>query len=131
MFWLMGFSTCLSLLVEEKVSLEEKCTQGGADGRNDEQSWVGHRDRNVLIPAMYVLPRALESAWSTARKRAWVPIVPFGETILGAAAMGMVMDAYKVSLRTSELTAAPTRCSVRCRAQIALPASGTCVRVDG
>jgi len=46
--------------------------------------------------AMYVLPRALESAWSSARKRAWVPIVPFGETILGAAAMAMVMDAYKV-----------------------------------
>lgn len=44
---------------------------------------------------MYVLPRALESAWSGARKRAWVPLVPFGETILGAAAMAMVMDAYK------------------------------------
>ena len=50
------------------------------------------------IQAMYVLPRALESAWSSARKRAWVPIVPFGETILGAAAMAMVMDAYKVSV---------------------------------
>lgn len=48
--------------------------------------------------AMYVLPKALESAWSTARKRAWVPIVPFGETILGAAAMAMVMDTYKVRL---------------------------------
>lgn len=45
--------------------------------------------------AMYVLPRALESAWSSARKRAWVPLVPFGETMLGAAAMAMVMDAYK------------------------------------
>lgn len=49
---------------------------------------------------MYVLPRALESAWSTARKRAYVPIVPFGETILGAVAMGMVMDAYKVGTGT-------------------------------
>ncbi|WWD04851.1 hypothetical protein V865_002922 [Kwoniella europaea PYCC6329] len=68
-FWLMGFSTCLSLLVEEKKRRAEL--------------------------AMYVLPRALESAWSSARKRAWVPIVPFGETILGAVAMGMVMDAYK------------------------------------
>ncbi|WVQ96654.1 hypothetical protein IAU59_003760 [Kwoniella sp. CBS 9459] len=68
-FWLMGFSTCLSLLVEEKKRRAEL--------------------------AMYVLPRALESAWSSARKRAWVPIVPFGETILGAAAMAMVMDAYK------------------------------------
>jgi hypothetical protein len=45
--------------------------------------------------AMYVLPRALESAWSAARKRSYVPIVPFGESILGAAAMAMVMDAYK------------------------------------
>ncbi|WWC88699.1 uncharacterized protein L201_003612 [Kwoniella dendrophila CBS 6074] len=70
-FWLMGFSTCLSLLVEEKKRRAEL--------------------------AMYVLPRALESAWSSARKRAWVPIVPFGETILGAVAMGMVMDAYKHS----------------------------------
>lgn len=44
---------------------------------------------------MYVLPRALESAWSTLRRRSYVPIVPFGETILGGAAMAMVMDAYK------------------------------------
>ncbi|ORY24308.1 hypothetical protein BCR39DRAFT_547390 [Naematelia encephala] len=68
-FWFMGFSTCLSLLVEEKKRRAEL--------------------------AMYVLPRALESVWSSARKRAWVPLVPFGETILGAAAMAMVMDAYK------------------------------------
>ena len=53
--------------------------------------------------AMYVLPKALESAWSSARRRAWVPLVPFGETILGAIAMAMVMDAYKVcSLSTQE-----------------------------
>ncbi|WVQ73232.1 hypothetical protein IAR50_002798 [Cryptococcus sp. DSM 104548] len=68
-FWGMGFATCLSLFVEEKKRRAEL--------------------------TMYVLPRALESAWSGARKRAWVPIVPFGETILGAVAMGMVMDAYK------------------------------------
>ncbi|KAK1925541.1 hypothetical protein DB88DRAFT_484264 [Papiliotrema laurentii] len=68
-FWMMGFSTCFSLLLEER------------------------KRRSEL--AMYVLPRALESAWSAARKRAWLPIVPFGETILGAAAMSMVMDAYK------------------------------------
>lgn len=49
---------------------------------------------------MYVLPRALESAWSSARKRAWLPIVPFGESILGAGAMAMVMDAYKVGSGT-------------------------------
>jgi hypothetical protein len=46
---------------------------------------------------MYVLPKALESAWFAARRRSYVPLVPFGETILGAAAMAMVMDAYKVS----------------------------------
>ncbi|WVQ83089.1 hypothetical protein IAT38_005227 [Cryptococcus sp. DSM 104549] len=68
-FWAMGFSTCLSLFVEEKKRRAEL--------------------------AMYVLPRALESAWSAARRKAWVPLVPFGETILGAAAMAMVMDAYK------------------------------------
>jgi len=52
--------------------------------------------------AMYVLPRALESAWSSARRKAWVPLVPFGETILGAAAMAMVIDAYKVCELKSE-----------------------------
>ncbi|ODO10135.1 hypothetical protein I350_02363 [Cryptococcus amylolentus CBS 6273] len=71
-FWGMGFATCLSLFVEEKA-----------------------RQKRRAELTMYVLPRALESAWSGARKRAWVPIVPFGETILGAVAMGMVMDAYK------------------------------------
>lgn len=68
--------------------------------RNEEQSWVGytsclHTEMLILSTAMYVLPRGLESAWSAARKRAWVPLVPFGETILGMAAMGMVMDAYR------------------------------------
>ncbi|KAL7423098.1 hypothetical protein Q5752_002397 [Cryptotrichosporon argae] len=70
-FWAMGFVTCLSLLVEEKKRRAEL--------------------------AMYVLPRALESAWSGARRKAWVPLVPFGESILGAIAMAMVMDAYKHS----------------------------------
>lgn len=65
----MGFLNALSLFAEEK------------------------RRRAEL--AMYVLPKALESGWSTARRRSWVPIVPFGETILGAAAMAMIMDAYK------------------------------------
>lgn len=90
---MMGFSTCLSLLVEEKVS----DAKVWANGRNVGQSLVSGSCMDILMTAMYVLPRALESAWSTARKRAWVPIVPFGETMLGAAAMGMVMDAYKVS----------------------------------
>jgi len=48
---------------------------------------------------MYVLPKALESAHSAARRRAWLPIVPFGESIMAAAAMAMVMDAYKVSAK--------------------------------
>ncbi|KAJ9123945.1 hypothetical protein QFC22_000736 [Naganishia vaughanmartiniae] len=69
-FWLIGFATCFSLFAEEKKRRAEL--------------------------AMYVLPRGLEAAWSSARKRAWVPIVPFGETILGMAAMAMVMDAYKM-----------------------------------
>lgn len=51
----------------------------------------------VPVAAMYVLPKALESVWSSARRRAWVPVVPFGENILAAAAMAMVMDAYRVS----------------------------------
>jgi hypothetical protein len=57
----------------------------------------------LIVIAMYVLPRALESAWSSARRKAWVPIVPFGETILGAVAMGMVMDAYKVGTSCASL----------------------------
>lgn len=56
-----------------------------------------------LTAAMYVLPKALESAWSAARRRSYVPLVPFGETILGAAAMAMVMDTYKVSSRSFPL----------------------------
>lgn len=68
-FWLMGFINALSLFAEEKKRRAEL--------------------------AMYVLPKALESGWSAARKRAWVPIVPFGESILAASAMAMVMDGYK------------------------------------
>lgn len=47
---------------------------------------------------MYVLPKALESVWASARRRAWVPVIPFGENVLAAMAMAMVMDAYRVSL---------------------------------
>lgn len=46
-YWMMGFATCLSLFVEEK------------------------KRRGEL--AMYVMPKALESAWSIARRRAYVP----------------------------------------------------------
>ncbi|BEJ17573.1 hypothetical protein CspHIS471_0609740 [Cutaneotrichosporon sp. HIS471] len=69
--WVMGFLDAGSLFAEEK------------------------RRRAEL--AMYVLPKALESAWFAARRRSYVPLVPFGETILGAAAMAMVMDTYKHS----------------------------------
>lgn len=44
---MMGFATCLSLFVEEK------------------------KRRGEL--AMYVMPKALESAWSIARRRSYVP----------------------------------------------------------
>lgn len=78
--------------------------------------------------AMYVLPRALESAWSSARKRAYLPIVPFGETILGAGAMAMVMDAYKVwysldtTLQQCSYPSAPAHGSFRCGQATAVPA---------
>lgn len=83
---------------------ESNEADGVSVNRNGGPSWVGHlfgfscygADLDVPI-AMYVLPRGLESAWSSARKRAWVPIVPFGETILGMVAMGLVMDNYKHS----------------------------------
>lgn len=67
-FWIMGFINALSLFAEE-------------------------RKRRTEL-AMYVFPKALESAWASARKRAWVPVVPFGDTVLGAAALAMVMDSY-------------------------------------
>lgn len=67
-FWIMGFLNALSLFAEE-------------------------RKRRTEL-AMYVFPKALESAWASARKRAWVPVVPFGDTVLGAAALAMVMDSY-------------------------------------
>lgn len=70
-FWVMGFLNALSLFAEE-------------------------RKRRTEL-AMYVFPKALESAWAAARKRAWVPVVPFGDTILGASAMAMVMDSYEHS----------------------------------
>ena len=41
---------------------------------------------------MYVLPKALESAWRTARGRGWAPPTRgVGEVMLTAAGMGMVM----------------------------------------
>ena len=45
--------------------------------------------------AMYVLPRGLESAWSMMRGRGYVPFIPFGEVVLSASAMSMVMATYQ------------------------------------
>ncbi|KAF8760001.1 peroxisome organization [Rhizoctonia solani] len=70
-WWLGGFLSGLSLLVEDK------------------------RRRGEL--AMYVLPRGLESAWGVMRRRGWVPIVPGGENLLCAMGMGMVMATYQTS----------------------------------
>ncbi|KAL1704500.1 hypothetical protein EV121DRAFT_280326 [Schizophyllum commune] len=65
-----GLATGLSLFVEEK------------------------RRRGEL--AMYVLPKALESAWRTARGRGWAPPTRgVGDVMLTAAGMGMVMSAYQ------------------------------------
>ncbi|KIJ69733.1 hypothetical protein HYDPIDRAFT_142266 [Hydnomerulius pinastri MD-312] len=65
-----GFFGALSLFVEEK------------------------KRRGEL--AMYVLPKGLESAWLTARGKGWVfKTGEFGEMILTAMGMGMVMSIYQ------------------------------------
>ncbi|KAH7905838.1 hypothetical protein BJ138DRAFT_1072359 [Hygrophoropsis aurantiaca] len=65
-----GFFGALSLLVEEK------------------------RRRGEL--AMYVLPKGLESAWLTARGKGWIIRTgEFGEMMLTAIGMGMVMSTYQ------------------------------------
>lgn len=66
--WSAGFATCLSLFVEHK------------------------RRRTEL--AMYVLPKGMESAWSVARQRAWVPFVPGGDLLLTSAGMSLIMGSY-------------------------------------
>ncbi|KAG1771601.1 hypothetical protein EV702DRAFT_640426 [Suillus placidus] len=49
--------------------------------------------------AMYVLPKGLESAWLTARGKGWVfHTGQFGEMILTAIGMSMVMSIYQVIL---------------------------------
>ncbi|KZT60770.1 hypothetical protein CALCODRAFT_428897 [Calocera cornea HHB12733] len=64
-FWLGGFMTCTSLFVEEK------------------------KRRGEL--AMYVLPKALESAWGMLKSRRLVFKVPRGDAVLAAIGMAMVM----------------------------------------
>ncbi|KAF8549936.1 hypothetical protein OG21DRAFT_1488152 [Imleria badia] len=69
-YGLGGLLGALSLLIEEK------------------------RRRGEL--AMYVLPKGLESAWLTARGKGWVfRTGEFGEMILTAIGMGMVMSTYQ------------------------------------
>lgn len=66
--WLTGFSTCLSLFVENS------------------------RRRAEL--AAYVLPKGLESAWSVLRKKSYVPFVPGGDLLLTSIGMSLVMGTY-------------------------------------
>ncbi|KAN0061441.1 hypothetical protein ACQY0O_006288 [Thecaphora frezii] len=68
MKWLAGFMTCLSLFVE-------------------------HSRRRAELAA-YVLPKGMESAWSVARRRAWVPFVPGGDLLLTSMGMSLVMGTY-------------------------------------
>ncbi|KDQ15512.1 hypothetical protein BOTBODRAFT_108502 [Botryobasidium botryosum FD-172 SS1] len=68
-WWFAGLLTGFSLLVEAK-----------------------HR-RGEL--AMYVLPKGLEGAWGMMRGRGWVISVPYGESLLCALGMGMVMSTYQ------------------------------------
>ncbi|GAA97764.1 hypothetical protein E5Q_04443 [Mixia osmundae IAM 14324] len=67
-YWGYGFATSAAMFIEEK------------------------RRRGEL--AMYVLPRALESVWSVARSRSWVPLIPGGEVVLTSTGLAMVMSAY-------------------------------------
>lgn len=66
--WAFGFATCLSLLVE-------------------------HSRRRTEL-AMYVLPKGMESAWSVARKRKWIPLVPGGDVLLTGTALSLLMGTY-------------------------------------
>lgn len=66
--WFGGFLTCASLAVEES------------------------KRRSEL--AMYVLPKAMESAWTTARRKKWLPHIPFGPELLVAFGTASLMQAY-------------------------------------
>ncbi|GAA6061716.1 hypothetical protein JCM10212_004948 [Sporobolomyces blumeae] len=68
-YWFSGFATCLSLFIEEKKRRREL--------------------------AMYVLPRGLESLWSTLRQKSYVPFVPGGEVLLTSMGLAMVMSTYQ------------------------------------
>ncbi|KAJ1032545.1 hypothetical protein NDA16_000568 [Ustilago loliicola] len=66
--WVTGFTTCLSLFVDDS------------------------RRRAEL--AAYVLPKGMESAWSVLRQKAYVPFVPGGDLLLTSAGMSLVMGTY-------------------------------------
>ncbi|TIB92028.1 hypothetical protein E3Q19_02103 [Wallemia mellicola] len=66
--WVGGFLTCASLAVEEK------------------------KRRSEL--AMYVLPKAMESAWTTARRKKWLPHIPLGPELLVMFGTASLMQAY-------------------------------------
>ncbi|KAI0941143.1 hypothetical protein AcV7_002787 [Taiwanofungus camphoratus] len=69
-YYVLGLLSGLSLFVEEKRRREEL--------------------------AMYVLPKGMESAWLTARGKGWVfRTGQFGEVLLTAVGMGMVMSIYQ------------------------------------
>lgn len=68
-YWAVGFTTCLSLVFEEK------------------------KRRGEL--ALYVLPRALEAAWSVLRRRQWIPLIPLGDIALSSAGMAMTMTSFE------------------------------------
>jgi len=69
-FWFGGLLSGLALFIEER------------------------RRRSEL--AMYVLPKGLESAWAAARGHGWVfKTGNYGESILTAIGMGMVMSTYQ------------------------------------
>lgn len=69
--WFGGFLTSLSLFVE-------------------------HPRRRAELAA-YVLPKGMESAWSVARQKSWVPFVPGGDLLLTSAGMSLIMGTYAQS----------------------------------
>ncbi|BGP53411.1 hypothetical protein JCM8202v2_000970 [Rhodotorula sphaerocarpa] len=70
-YWFCGFSTCLALFIEDPKRRREL--------------------------AMYVLPRGLESMWSTLRQKSYVPFVPGGEVLLTSVGLALVMQTYQTT----------------------------------
>ena len=55
--------------------------------------FVEHKRRRSELTA-YVLPKAFESFWKSGRARRILPRVPYGDYILGAASMSMIMGTF-------------------------------------